>query len=55
MIDTKLSDLLELQLLDSEIDRLLERRQSLPELADYKSVHEQEAARGRKHPHWKAM
>ncbi len=44
MIDTKLSDLLELQLLDSEIDRLLERRQSLPELADYKSVHEQEAA-----------
>lgn len=33
-----LSDLLDLQEVDLEIDRLLERRQSLPELAEYQSV-----------------
>jgi predicted nucleic acid-binding Zn-ribbon protein len=39
---TSLSDLLDVQDLDLEIDRLLERRQSLPELAAYKAAHEQE-------------
>lgn len=39
-----LSDLLELQRLDSEIDRLLERRQSLPELEEYREA----AAQGEK-------
>lgn len=41
MISTTLNDLLDLQGIDLEIDRLLERRQSLPQLARYKSVHEQ--------------
>ncbi|NIA24555.1 MAG: hypothetical protein GWP04_03200 [Gammaproteobacteria bacterium] len=41
-----LADLLELQRVDSEIDRLLERRSSLPELERYKSAHlETEAVR----------
>ncbi|GBE22104.1 putative zinc ribbon domain protein [bacterium BMS3Bbin01] len=41
-----LADLLELQRVDSEIDRLLERRASLPELEHYKSAHlETEAIR----------
>lgn len=35
-----LADLLDVQELDSQIDRLLERRQSLPELAKFKSEHE---------------
>jgi predicted nucleic acid-binding Zn-ribbon protein len=39
---TSLADLLDVQDLDLQIDRLLDRRQSLPELASYKSTHEQE-------------
>lgn len=39
---TSLADLLDVQDLDLQIDRLLERRQSLPELAAYKDAHEQE-------------
>ena len=39
---TSLADLLDVQDLDLQIDRLLERRQSLPELAAYKGAHEQE-------------
>lgn len=35
-----LADLLDVQALDSQIDRLLEERQSLPELESYKAVHE---------------
>ena len=35
-----LADLLEVQALDLEIDRLLDRRQSLPELDAYKEAHE---------------
>lgn len=35
-----LADLLDVQELDSQIDRLLERRQSLPELQAFKSQHE---------------
>lgn len=41
MINTALSDLLELQLVDSEIDRLLERRQGLDQLRLYREIHEQ--------------
>jgi hypothetical protein len=37
---TSLADLLDVQDLDLQIDRLLERRQSLPELAAYKDAHE---------------
>lgn len=36
-----LADLLDLQDLDLKIDRLLDERQSLPELDEYKSIHEQ--------------
>ncbi|MGH8873351.1 MAG: zinc ribbon domain-containing protein [Acidimicrobiia bacterium] len=39
---TSLADLLDVQDLDLQIDRLLERRQSLPELAAYRDVHERE-------------
>lgn len=39
---TSLADLLDVQDLDSQIDRLLEKRQSLPELAAYKRAHERE-------------
>ncbi len=39
---TSLADLLDVQDLDLQIDRLLERRQSLPELAIYKATHEKE-------------
>lgn len=39
---TSLADLLDVQDLDSQIDRLLEKRQSLPELAAYKAAHGQE-------------
>ncbi|MGH8952629.1 MAG: zinc ribbon domain-containing protein [Acidimicrobiia bacterium] len=41
---TSLADLLDVQDLDLQIDRLLERRQSLPELAAYKAAHEREQA-----------
>ncbi len=40
---TSLADLLDVQDLDLQIDRLLEKRQNLPELAEYKAVHEREA------------
>lgn len=39
-----LADLLDVQDLDLQIDRLLEQRKSLPELAEYKTVHEKLAA-----------
>lgn len=39
-----LEDLLDLQVVDLEIDRLLHRRQSLPELELYRAAHEQVAA-----------
>ena len=35
-----LADLLDLQAVDSDIDRLLHRRQSLPELEQYRSAHD---------------
>lgn len=38
---TSLADLLDLQEIDLQIDRLLERRQSLPELQQYKEIHGQ--------------
>jgi predicted nucleic acid-binding Zn-ribbon protein len=38
---TTLSDLLDLQEIDLQIDRLLEQRQSLPELEEYKAAHEE--------------
>lgn len=41
---TSLADLLDVQDLDLQIDRLLERRQSLPELAAYRDAHEREQA-----------
>jgi hypothetical protein len=41
---TSLVDLLDIQDLDLQIDRLLDRRQSLPELARYKATHEKIAA-----------
>lgn len=41
---TSLADLLDVQALDTQIDRLLDERQSLPELESYKSVHEELAA-----------
>jgi uncharacterized protein len=37
---TSLNDLLDLQEVDSQIDRLLDQRQSLPELQSYKVAHE---------------
>jgi len=37
---TSLADLLDLQEIDLQIDRLLDERQSLPELARYKETHE---------------
>jgi uncharacterized protein len=40
MTITSLADLLDVQGIDLEIDRLLERRQSLPELTAYREVHE---------------
>jgi predicted nucleic acid-binding Zn-ribbon protein len=39
---TSLADLLDVQGLDLQIDRLLDKRQNLPELASYKAVHEAE-------------
>ena len=38
---TSLNDLLDLQEVDLQIDRLLDQRQSLPELEEYKSIHEE--------------
>ncbi|HJQ75783.1 MAG TPA: C4-type zinc ribbon domain-containing protein [Acidimicrobiia bacterium] len=38
---TSLSDLLDLQEIDLQIDRLLDQRQSLPELEAYKAAHEE--------------
>lgn len=38
---TSFADLLDVQDLDIEIDRLLHRRQNLPELAEYRATHEQ--------------
>ena len=38
---TSLADLLDLQELDLQIDRLLDQRQSLPELEAYKAAHEE--------------
>ncbi len=38
---TSLADLLDLQEIDLQIDRLLDQRQSLPELERYKTVHEE--------------
>jgi uncharacterized protein len=38
---TSLADLLDLQEIDLQIDRLLDQRQSLPELEAYKSAHEE--------------
>lgn len=38
---TSLADLLDLQEIDLQIDRLLEQRQGLPELAAYKAAHEE--------------
>lgn len=38
---TTLADLLDLQEIDLQIDRLLEQRQSLPELEAYKAAHEE--------------
>jgi len=37
---TSLTDLLDLQGIDLQIDRLLDQRQSLPELEEYRAVHE---------------
>lgn len=37
---TGLSDLLDVQQIDLEIDRLLDRRQSLPELEEYRATHQ---------------
>lgn len=39
---TSLADLLDLQEVDLQIDRLLDQRQSLPELASYKAAHEEQ-------------
>ena len=42
---TSLADLLDLQAIDLQIDRLLDQRQSLPELDAYKAAHEQMQAK----------
>ncbi|HEY6635954.1 MAG TPA: C4-type zinc ribbon domain-containing protein [Acidimicrobiia bacterium] len=41
---TSLADLLDLQEIDLQIDRLLDQRQSLPELTAYKAAHEESVA-----------
>lgn len=43
---TSLADLLDVQEIDLDIDRLLDERQSLPELARYKDAHEREQELG---------
>lgn len=42
---TSLADLLDLQEIDLQIDRLLDQRQSLPELTEYKAAHDEVQAR----------
>lgn len=42
---TSLADLLDLQEIDLQIDRLLDQRQSLPELESYKTAHEEAQAK----------
>ncbi len=49
MTITGLHDLLDVQKIDLDIDRLLDRRQSLPELAEYRKVHETIQKLERKH------
>lgn len=49
MTITGLSDLLDVQRIDLEIDRLLDRRQSLPELDEYRQAHESLTKLERKH------
>lgn len=49
MTITGLHDLLDVQKIDLEIDRLLDRRQSLPELDEYRKLHETLQRLGRKH------
>lgn len=44
---TSLTDLLDLQEIDLQIDRLLDQRQSLPELENYKKTHEEVTAGGK--------
>jgi predicted nucleic acid-binding Zn-ribbon protein len=44
---TSLADLLDLQEIDLQIDRLLDQRQSLPELQAYKAAHEELQGRGK--------
>jgi hypothetical protein len=46
---TSLADLLDVQDLDLQIDRLLDQRQSLPELDAYKAAHEELADLGNRH------
>jgi len=46
---TSLADLLDVQDLDLQIDRLLDQRQSLPELDAYKAAHERLADLGNRH------
>jgi hypothetical protein len=46
---TSLADLLDVQDLDLQIDRLLDRRQSLPELDAYKAAHEELVDLGNRH------
>ena len=41
-----LEDLLELMDIDMQIDKLLDQRSALPELADYKIAHGEVACRG---------
>ncbi len=49
MTITGLHDLLDVQKIDLDIDRLLDRRQSLPELEEYRAVHEKLQKLERKH------
>lgn len=49
MTITGLHDLLDVQKIDLEIDRLLDRRQSLPELEAYRKIHEKLQKLQRKH------
>lgn len=49
MTITGLHDLLDVQKIDLDIDRLLDRRQSLPELGEYRKIHEKLQKLQRKH------
>lgn len=44
-METSLADLLDLQEIDLQIDRLLDQRQTLPELSEYKAAHDEGQAR----------